>query len=311
MWELLPPVLEQHQDMVNCQPLLKWLRGAASQGTVAQNAQGQPVIGLPSIAIPLVAPVANKHLIVHRTTLVKQALPDLGKPAECIETVILQMAQAVVAQTNDHHLARDARTLEAQQPQLPSAKFRNTLPILMDYLQVQDEADLPPIWHQWAKSNKRQEFSVVRELLDTYSRLAEAFYNMAPVVLAKLIQDLLSFTFVSDSQEDLKSGLQPFIIADGSKEFRRANLEPAKTYGMLHNSAYGITYSDLQALEGKEIKSIPLSYFELEKCLGMFGNLLAVVLGSTHELTTNFHQFWDLLTRGLHNDLQILIDTTG
>jgi hypothetical protein len=181
----------------------------------------------------------------------------------------------------------------------------------MEYLQVQDEADLPLLWHQWANSNKRQEFSVLRELLDTYSRSPDAFYNMSPVVSAKLIQDLFSFTFVGDSQEDLKTGLQPFIIADGSEEYRRANLELARTYGLLHDSDYGITYADLQALEAKEVQSIPLSYFEMEKNLGMFGNLLGVTLGSTHELTTAYRDFWALLTRGLRNDLQVVIDTTG
>jgi hypothetical protein len=86
----------------------------------------------------------------------------------------------------------------------------------------------------------------------------------------------------------LKTGLQPFIIADGSEEYCRANLELARTYGLLHDSDYGITFADLQALEAKEVKSIPLMYFELEKSLGMFGNLLGVTLGSTHIPTVAF-----------------------
>ncbi len=169
----------------------------------------------------------------------------------------------------------------------------------MEYLQVPDECNLSTLWQQWANATKRQEFSILRELLETYARSAESFYNMAPVMSAKSVQDLLSFTFVGDSQEDLKSGLKPFIIADGSEEYCRANLELAKTYGLLHNSKYGITYSDLQTLEAKEVQSIPLSYFELEKCLGMFGNLLGVVLSSTHKLTAAYQTFWDLLTRGV------------
>lgn len=117
---------------------------------------------------------------------------------------------------------------------------------------------------------------------------------MSSVISAKLVQDLLTFTFVGDSQEDLKSGLQPFIITDGSEEYRHANLELAKTYGFLHDGEYGITYSDLQALEAKEVQSIPLTYFELKKCVGMFGNLLGVVLGSNHNLTAAHRTFWGL-----------------
>jgi hypothetical protein len=73
----------------------------------------------------------------------------------------------------------------------------------------------------------------------------------------------------------------------------------------------GLMYADLQALEAKEVRSMPLTYFELEKMLGMFGKLLGVTLGSTHILTVSYHQFWDLLTKGLHNDIQFIIDNTG
>jgi hypothetical protein len=310
LWETLPPLLEQNQDSVACQPLLKWLR-VASHGTRIQNAQGQPILGPPAVAIHLVSPVADSDLILHRDAQLKQALPGLGHTPANLETALLQMAQAVATQTNDNRLARETKAAESLLPTLPSSKFKNTLPILMDYLQVVDETDLPLLWHQWANSNKRQEFSVLRELLDTFSRSPQAFYNLSPVVSAKLVQDLLSFTFLGESQDDLKSGIQPFIIADGSEEYRRANLDLAQTYGLLHDSAHGITYADLQALESKEVQSIPLTYFELEKCLGMFGNLLGVVLGSDHALSRAYRPFWDLLTRGLRNDLQIVIDTTG
>ena len=147
IWQVLPPLLVQHQDQVHCQALLKWLR-VASHGTAAQNAQGQPVIGPPIVSIPLVSPVADKDLLAHRAMALKLALPGLGEPSAGLESALLQMATAVVAQTNDQRLVREAHANEALAPTLPSAKFRNTLPILMDALQVQDEMDLPQLWHQ-------------------------------------------------------------------------------------------------------------------------------------------------------------------
>ncbi len=155
----------------------------------------------------MISPVADKDLLNHHAFLLKQALPGLGQPAESYETALMHMAQAVIAQTNDHRLARESKIADSLAPTLLSAKFKNTLPILMDYLQVQDELDLPLLWHQWANSNKRQEFSVLRELLETFSRGPEAYYNMSLVVSSKLIQDLLAFNFAGDTQEDLKSGL--------------------------------------------------------------------------------------------------------
>jgi hypothetical protein len=88
-------------------------------------------------------------------------------------------------------------------------------------------------------------------------------------------------------------------VVINSAEAGRANLELARQYGLLQEGATGVTLSDLQALEAKEVKSIPLTYFDLEKTLGMFGNLLQVVLGSDHPLTTNYRAFWDLLTRSM------------
>lgn len=310
VWQVLLPLLTQHQDLGHCQPLIKWLR-VASHGTATHNAQGQPVMGPPCNAIHLVAPAADKDLIMHRNLALKLALPGIHQPSNGLESALYQMANAVAAQTSDQRLARETRANEALLPVLPSAKFRNTLPILMDFCQVHDELELPQLWHQWSNASKRQEFSILRELLDSYARGPEAFYHLAPVVSAKLVQDLLSFTFMGDSQDDLKSGLQPFMVADGSEEYRRANLELARTYGFLHDTDHGIMYADLQALEAKEVRSVPLNYFELEKSLGMFGNLLGVTLGTTHILTTAFRDFWELLTRGLRNDLQLVIDTTG
>ncbi len=139
----------------------------------------------------------------------------------------------------------------------------------------------------------------------------ESFYHLAPVVLAKLVQDLLSFMFTGDSQDHLKVGIQPFAVADGSEEFRRANPELARTYGFLQDSNHGVMYSNLMALEAKEVKLVPLTYFELEKSLGMFGNLMGVTLGATHPLVTAYQDFLDLLTKGMWNDLQIMLDTTG
>ncbi len=87
----------------------------------------------------------------------------------------------------------------------------------MNVVQVHNELELPPLWHQWANASKQQEFSVLQELLDTYPCGAEAFYYLAPVISTKLVQDLLSFTFMGGSQDDLKTGLQHLWLQMGQK----------------------------------------------------------------------------------------------
>jgi hypothetical protein len=244
-------------------------------------------------------------------SLLKTALPGINQPPGGLEAALMQMASAIAAQTNDQRAAREHKQAVDLQPTLPSAKFQNTLPILLDLLQVPDEVELPPLWHQLANATKRQEFGTVKEMLEGFARGPETFYYLAPVVSNKLVQDLVTFTFVGDSQDDLKTGLQPFMVADGTEEHRRSNMELARTYGLLSSGDHGILYSDLLALEAKEVRSVPLNYFELEKTLGLFGNLLGVVLGTTHALTASYRLFWNLLTKGLRNDVQFCIDNTG
>jgi hypothetical protein len=79
-------------------------------------------------------------------------------------------------------------------------------------------------------------------------------------------------------------------------------------YGLMQSGDQALLLSDIQALQAKEVFSIPLSYFELERNLGMFGNLMGTVLGSQHVLTTTYRNFWTVLSRSYRNELQQIID---
>jgi hypothetical protein len=76
---------------------------------------------------------------------------------------------------------------------------------------------------------------------------------------------------------------------------------------MYHNEV-GFTLSDMDALQKRELKAVPVCYFDLEKSLGLNGNLLGVVLGNTHILMTSFRQFWTMLSLTLRNDIRDQVD---
>jgi hypothetical protein len=145
-------------------------------------------------------------------------------------------------------------------------------------------------------------------LLQAYSRSPEAFSVSTPVVNLHLVQDLMSFSFVAESSDDLKSGLQPFIIANGSAEHRQANLELARTFGLINSGEQSLLLTDIEHLKAKEVQSVPLNYFELERNLGMFSNLLGAVLGAQHTLTTTYRTFWVILSQGYRQELQQIVD---
>jgi hypothetical protein len=102
---------------------------------------------------------------------------------------------------------------------------------------------------------------VLHDYLDSFARTAEAFSTSTPIVTPppRLIQEL-DFNFLGTGAEDIKGGLQPFIIADGSSEQRQSNLETACLYGLLMTGDASISLANLEALSSKEIKSIPLTY---------------------------------------------------
>jgi len=261
-----------------------------------------------SLCITLTVPLADHHLMNHRMTMLKQALPYLNQPTETLELAITQMAAAVTHNTNEQRLARDERDAKEKAPKLPSDKFNRTIVILLEFLQITDEANLPLVWHDRANCMKQQELQILTERLYAFTCSTEAFSTCAPVVSPKLIQDLLNFVFVSDSPDDTKTGLQPFIVADGSAEHRQANLELSRMYSFLASGENTLMLADLELLKSKEVASVPLTYFELERNLSMFGNLLGVVLGCNHALTQAYRCFWLLLSQGFRNEVQQIID---
>jgi hypothetical protein len=268
-------------------------------------------IGPPAIVVPLISPPADEHLLDQGNQILNSALPALRSPPQNLENALSQMAVALIAQTNDNRIARDQRAMQEAEPKLPSEQFTVTLPVLLDILQLQSELNLPPLWHRWANCTKRQEVQVLQDSLDAYARSAEAFSQAVPIVTIRLVQDLLAFKFMGQSADDIKQGLHPFIITDGNAEFHQTNAEVARIYGLLNSGKATCSLSDLELLQSKEVRSVPVTYWELEKSLGMFGNLLGVVIGSNHPLTLAFRELWTPLQTNVKEDLHAALEYKG
>jgi hypothetical protein len=299
---MLYPAVVDADDLDACGALIKWMR-VVSVSVVQNNLPG-PTGAMVDLQVPLV----DENLIAHCIRLQRLVLPGLYRPQETLERAITQMAVAVMQNTNETRVAGEQKAAQQAEPKLPSDRFTVTLGILQNYLQIDDECNLPLLWHRWVNCTKKQDFNVLSELLQAYARGPDKFTTCAPIATAKLVQDLLNFVFASESTDDIKTGLQPFIIADASVEHRQANLELARMYGMLNAGENTLLLSDLEALQAREVQSIPVLYFELERNLGMYGNLMGTVLGSDHVLTTTYRNFWTLLSQGYRQELQQLID---
>jgi hypothetical protein len=51
------------------------------------------------------------------------------------------------------------------EPKLPLDRFTVALNILLDYLKIPDEQNLPALWHNWANCKKRKEFNLLTDQL--------------------------------------------------------------------------------------------------------------------------------------------------
>jgi len=134
------------------------------------------------------------------------------------------------------------------------------------------------------------------------------FSHTAPIILPQLAQDLILLTFIMPSTDDIKTGLQPFMVMDRMEEHWANNMKFARDYGFLANGVMGISYQSLTALHAQETWSLPVMSFKLEKCLGMFGNLLTVVLGKLYPLTQSYWAFWTTFNKSMREKVYDLID---
>jgi hypothetical protein len=248
--------------------------------------------GPPVTNLILRSPVIDEDLAAHRSPILNHLISLRQDVSTGLEVAINHMATAVTQQATEVNRAQMARAIEREAPVTPATKFGLLLDSLKNYLHIEDEQDLPEFWFQFAAATRKQEFSVLRDYLELYARSENAFISTAPILSPKLHADLASITFVVDHLNDLKSGIQLFIAMDGSEGHRAASLELARSYGLLYERDHGVSLADLNQLKvPKELRSFPISFFYLERNLGLFGNLIGAVLGDAHPITTAYRTF--------------------
>lgn len=286
-WTLLVPALQADGLLGFADPILFWLR--ASLHATQQNHRGPP-----ATTVQLVNPFMDQDLHSHRQAILINALPTLhSSTALGYDPAIMHLANAVANQATAAREDRLARDIERDRPTMPSVKFQLLFRTLTSLLNIRDKAELPEIWFSLASATKKQEFGVIRQALDAYAHSPQAFIPQAPIPTPKLVSDITTITLVADHNDDLKTGIQPFVVMDGSEEFRLASLKIAQSYMVLSEQQLGVQLSDLAQLDvPKDLRAHPTNFYGLEKSLGLFGNLAGTILGNTHPITTAFRSFW-------------------
>jgi len=300
VWGRLLPQMQQDGLLVAAAPIVAWLR-VTLHATAPQNT------GPPATSITLKVPALNQDLSQHRTQI--RILTGLGGLTPGFEASLATMANALVMQNNEARNTRMAKELERDQPTLPSAKFNMLFSSLKQMLNVAEEENLPEFWFALAAAPKKQEFSTVRDYLDKYARSPNAFLAVAPIPNPKLLTDLTSATFVADNDDDIKTGIQPFIAMDGSAAYRQATQELARSYTVLAERDVSLSYYDWDSFKiPKDLRSYPTNFYELEQNLGVFGNLIGAIIAETHPITVAYRPFWSAFTRRYRAKLHTEMD---
>ena len=167
----------------------------------------------------------------------------------------------------------------------------------MRYLNVEDEAESPDVWHALAQAGTKQDMRVLQDRARDFALSNHAYIVQPTVISSQLCQDIASLTFHSTSPENVKTGLSPFAVAYESDDQREAMIANAKTYMHLNEGTMGMSLQDWESLKAKDVKHVPTTFFALETCLGSYGNLLGMLLGPQHEVCRAYKTFWNLWQR--------------
>ena len=133
---------------------------------------------------------------------------------------------------------------------------------LLEYCNVAAEIHLPGLWLLLANSSKKQDINILQDEVTNDAVGPNGFGWTALIISPQLVQDLVSPIFVVPSADDIKTGLQPFMVINGTKEHRANNIEVAQDYGFLVDGAVGISYDSLTSLRVKETRSLSVTFFE-------------------------------------------------
>jgi hypothetical protein len=136
-----------NNDVVECAPLLQWLRLA-----LTRTGDG---LGSALVRAPPLVPLADAKLIHHRWSFVIQDLPVLD-PVQ-VQHGAHYIASSIGALAHEQCVARQEDQLcrVAENNKSPSAHFGSALLAVLRLCQVGHEFMLPPLYRQLAKAPKR------------------------------------------------------------------------------------------------------------------------------------------------------------
>ena len=259
-----------------CRPLLDFLKVAST----AIPGGGSAV----SRAWPNLSQPPNASLINFFDHMVERDLPSWRvAPAEAptLIPVVEALDRLSVEQREGRYLAlaRIQRAAEEPQAKLPSAVFgRQPMDKLCCLCQVDDEAQLPALWHELANCPTRSRVSVTQQAFET------VLGNLPFTVIATvaLVGKLNNVALGTHDSNDLSQGIGPFQFGLITPDRATQIAYFAQMYYQLQGGGAHATLADTQTLEAPDKALVATDLHMVRESFGGLGIALAAILGVNH-----------------------------
>lgn len=154
--------------------------------------------------------------------------------------------------------------------------YKETYGILLRFGQVDQVANLAPIWSRLANcATKGEQQSVLQQELTKVCLargLAPELY--CPVVTTGLKQMVTTFNFAGHGGDDLMSGCQPFLVAyTGSGDYYRAQDSAAVAAQLVDQGSTNASLADIRELRSTEKVKMPRDLHQVSLTLQRFAVL--------------------------------------
>ena len=319
-WTLLSTAIHNDGRSDSCSLLLDWLRVSCTSRRASTGSHGkEPATCLGSITTAFPPVIDDSQLDRHRWNIITRDLPALARasvPTAPLATPtatadgdkrLLEVLSAMQADRAAERANDDARRLAEKQDKLPSAtKYRTVAREWMAFCSVNDETDLPLLYHQLVNGDKGEHLALIRNAIQDRARSSLAATDHTPVVSKETKEMILTGRFGVEPHRtsDLSLGLQPFSMGLflGDELSKTVELRATSYESMLQGLA-APTLGEQATFSTKEIR-IPQDPFTAGMMLSSTSVQLDVLQGPGHPFASAFRHFcttlWPSIATTLH-----------
>lgn len=279
-------VANMHEN--SCAAFIRWLQVAITHDNTGASR-------LP-VAVAPTSPTLDPTLIDHRQSITSIAFPHLDGTAHLVQQhQIATQLGALVTETRSARLAQDARRVDDATKHPSDLLGPSGILTLLRFAQLAIEDQLPQVWHTLANTKKSQQINVLQWALDELKEdrgLTDFSFVVSPTLLTKV----LSLKFRMQHQDDLASGIQPFVLGD-------ENLDGAallnNMWSTVNEGSANPSIQDLQTLLQAKT-SVPKILLHTRESVKRLELLLAVLFGPTHCMVTGLQDFGQVFINKEH-----------